>query len=89
MSKKNNTTPSTDASASETTTRKTRVQRALTPLEVAAKQQLADAKSLAKITPLIDKLTPNGRNLLVDYLETPIAAPFDTDKTNSADTSAA
>ena len=69
MKPKNNATES--STTTETATRAKRTPRTLTPLEAAAKQQLVDARALAKITPLIDKLTPNGRKLLVDYLETP------------------
>ena len=55
--------------STETKTRKPRVPRTLTDLELEAKQQLDDAKALAKIQPMINKLGPWGRQKLAAHIE--------------------
>ena len=67
MAKKNEQTETT------TTPRKPRTPRVLTPLELEAKQQLEDAKSLAVIIPEIQKLGPWGRAKLNERLAEPPA----------------
>ena len=66
MAKKNEPTETT------TTPRKPRTPRVLTPLELEAKQQLEDAKSLAVIMPEIQNLGPWGREKLMESLNTSI-----------------
>ena len=58
----------------ETTPRKPRTPRVLTPLELEAKLQLEDAKSLAVIILEIQKLGPWGRAKLNEKLAEPITA---------------
>ena len=55
--------------STETKTRKPRVPRTLTDLEIEAKQQFEDAKSLGKILPAIDLLGPWGRQKLAAHIE--------------------
>ena len=69
MAKKNTT-----AESSETTTRKPRQARTLTDIEIEAKAQWDEARAVAKLMPLLDKLSANGLAKLATLVEQKITA---------------
>lgn len=82
--------PKTDTPTTTPKTRKPRTPRTLSPEELearsaidAAKQKLATARKFGKLRTVIDKLTPDVRELLVDYLEQPCTPPAPNDSVSA------
>ena len=71
MAKKNTTAESSETTI---TTRKPRQARTLTDIEIEAKAQWDDARAVAKLMPLLDKLSANGLAKLAMLVEQKVAA---------------